>query len=230
MVFIAVADGMGSLPGVFQPAAIAVNEMMRMLMRLAGDADGRAALAANPAIFLREAVHLANRVMGAFKLGNEELYAGYGACVTCCLFHGGDRYSFAHAGNTRLWLIRQGGIRQLTLDHTKAYKLFADGIINEEQYHTHPDNVVLTSGVGVVADPEVQVYEDAKLKEGDIVLLTTDGLHYSVRPDAMADIILDAGNCESAAASLVQAAVATRGMADNMSAVLVYAMSGKEPV
>jgi protein phosphatase len=102
-----------------------------------------------------------------------------------------------------------------------------DGIIDEEQYCTHPDNVVLTSGVGVVADPEVQVYEDAKLKEGDIVLLTTDGLHYSVRPDAMADIILNAGNCESAAASLVRAAVATRGMADNMSAVLVYATPGK---
>jgi protein phosphatase len=147
--------------------------------------------------------------------------------VTCCLFHD-DKYSFAHAGNTRLWLIRQGVIRQLTLDHTKAYRLFMDGIIDEEQYHTHPDNVVLTSGVGVVADPEVQIYEDAKLKEGDIVLLTTDGIHYSVRPDAMTDIIIDAKNCESAAASLVQAAVATRGMADNMSALLVFAVQGRK--
>jgi serine/threonine protein phosphatase PrpC len=98
-----------------------------------------------------------------------------------------------------------------------------EGFLDEDQYHTHPDNDVITCGVGVVSDPEIQVYEGAKLKNGDIVLMTTDGLHYSLRPDAMVSIILDAGTCDAAAESLVAAGIMTKGMVDNMSAVLVYA-------
>jgi protein phosphatase len=228
MVFLAVADGMGSLPGIFQPAAIAVNEVLQMLTRLVSDPNDKALLAANPGFFLKEGIHLANRVLGAFKLGNEEKYAGYGACITCALFYDGDKYSFAHAGNTRLWLLRAGAdklmtVMPLTTDHTKAAKAYAEGLLDEDGYHTHPDNVVVTSGVGIVSDPEIQVYEDAKLKNGDIILMTTDGLHYSLRPDAMVSVILDAGTCDAAAESLVTAGIMTKGMIDNMSAVVVYA-------
>jgi protein phosphatase len=226
VLFIAVADGMGSLPSSLQPATIAILEIEQIIKRLF--AEDRELFLGNPKLFITEALHTANRVIGAFKMGNEEKYAGFGACITCCLLYKQDEHikmCFAHAGNTRLFLIRanqQDGaasIKQLTFDHTKAYPLYMDGVISFDQYHTHPDRLIYTSGLGVVAEPIIQVF-DGRLKSRDILLLTTDGVHYAVRPEGMSDLVMSSGNCDVAVDGLITASIMQKYI-DNMSAMMV---------
>lgn len=218
----ALADGMGSQPSELQPAAIAVTEIMRV-MRTAFQQDTNAVLN-NPRLFLQLAMGAANRVLAAFKLGNEERYSGFAASVTCCLIYNNTNICFAHCGNTRLHLIRFAGerqiIRQLTKDNTKAVKMLEDGIITPDQYPLHPDRLALTSAIGMVATPEIQ-YFNGSIKPEDLLLLTTKGIHFAIRPEPMSDIALRSGTCEDAAKSLIEAAKGQK-YADNMTALLAF--------
>lgn len=226
--FVVVADGMGSLPSSLQPASIAALEIMQIIKRVY-NTDSELLLG-NPDVIMSEALHSANRTIGAFVKGNEEKYAGFGTSLTCCLIYRKSgqalpQICFAHAGNTRLYLIRKHpkdgapGIRQLTKDHTKAYKLYEDGIITYDKYHTHPDRLVCTSGLGNVAEPEI-IVSKGDLKSQDIVLLTTDGVHNAIRPETISDLVMQAGNCDAAVETLIQAAIMQKYI-DNMSALML---------
>ena len=219
-----IADGMGSQPSGLQPAMIAINEIESVIRRMF--TDNRELLLQEPGVFLREAMLTANRVLGAFVISNEERHSGFGASVSCCLVHGGNAFCFAHCGNTRLYLLREHPqdrsiqMRQLTRDHTKAIRLLDDGIITPEEYHTHPDRMQLASGLGNFMFPEIQVF-DSRLKEKDILLMTTDGIHYAIRPDAIAEIVVSSASCELATASLIQAGKMLKYV-DNMSAIMIF--------
>jgi protein phosphatase len=179
----------------------------------------------NTSLFLKESVMVANKVLGAFSKANQEKYAGFIASISVCLLHKNELH-FVHTGNTRIYHIRrhpQDGypnIRQLTRDQTKAMSLVYDGIINEFQYHTHPGRLTLTSCIGNTVDPELQIF-DIKLQPEDILLMTTDGIHYSLQPDPMAQLIMESENCETAVNALVQACIMEKYI-DNMSAIMIY--------
>lgn len=220
-----VADGAGSKQnGIgLQPAVVACAEITEAVRRLYR--DNPKMFLQFPAEMLQEAMAVANRVIGAFKVANEELYSGFGVCITCCLVYERTKFCFVHCGNTRLHLIRlqpdgSARILQLTHDHTKAMELLQEGTIQGDAYYAHPARYVYTSGLGVVAEPEIQAYT-GKLKKGDILLMTTDGIHYAIRPEAMCDIILQAGNWTAATQALTEGAKMLK-MEDNMTAALIF--------
>ncbi len=180
-----VADGMGSQPSTLQPAAIASIEVVEACERLYKK-DSEVFLE-NATMMLQEGLYVGNRVLGAFKISNEEKYSGFGCSITAVLVYHGNKFAFAHAGNTRLSLIRTSAsgntnIHQITEEHTVAMDLFLDGVIDSDGYYAHPDRYKLTSGLGMFKDVEMQLY-DGKLKKGDILLITTDGVHYGIRPE-----------------------------------------------
>lgn len=212
-----IADGTGST-GRFQPAAI-VTESIKEQIEFIFNKDKKL-FKQQPELFLEMAMRNANKLLGGFKLGNEELYSGYAASVTCLLCSENNRIYFAHAGNTRLSLIRDGNIINLTNDHTAAFELLENGEITEEQYYLHPGNLELTSGIGVLLDPEIQT-ERGKIKETDILLLTTDGVHYSIQQRFIPIIVLESDDVNSAASSLVSAAKGTKTFFDNISAAVI---------
>ena len=220
---LAIADGMGSLPSTLQPAAIASIEAIQACDRLfKKDPD---VFLENPTMMLQEAMYVANRVLGAFKIANEQRYAGFGCSMLLILVYNKNKFAFAQCGNTRLSLIRikQDGsinINQMTNEHTVAMELFESGIINAEDYYYHPDRYKLTSGIGIVSDPEIQLYS-GRLKKGDIILATTDGIHYGIRPEAMARFVVDADNWEAASKALTTAATMEK-VPDNATAALIY--------
>ena len=109
-----------------------------------------------------------------------------------------------HTGNTRLYILRNSALTQITRDQTKAAELLNEGKIDLETYHVHPDRLVITDGLGILLKPHIQILH-GKLKENDIVLMSTDGLHYAVQPDAMATIILESKDCMEAAKNLIDA-------------------------
>ena len=219
--FIAVADGMGSKPSTLQPAAIVCVKAAETIERLF-KANSEVFLE-NPDMMLTEAVHVANNVVGAFKISNEEQHAGFAASMVCVLICGGDKFCFSHVGNCRINLIRtqedgSSKILQVTIDHTQAMELLSGGIITQDEFNTHPDRFVLKSSIGVINDPDIQQYK-GKLKKNDILLITTDGVHYNIRPEPMAQIVLQANNWEDATAGLIQGARLEKA-GDNATAVL----------
>lgn len=223
-IFAILCDGAGSKCSSLQPAAIAANHICETIKRIYQTSPHL--FLSNTALFLQEAVISANQVLGAFRKGNEELYAGFGSGVTCCVCSENGKITFAHTGNSRIYLIRIHPknrlpiMRQLTRDHTKAQRLLDEGHITSEQYHTHPDRLVITSCLGITSEPIIQTYTGS-LKKDDILLMTTDGIHYAIIPDAMMQLVIAAENCDSAVKALIEAAKMQK-YPDNMSAVVIW--------
>nr|WP_303183335.1 PP2C family serine/threonine-protein phosphatase [Lachnoclostridium phocaeense] len=217
--FCVIADGSGSKKEHTQPAPIVVMDIIETVGAIFR--QRKELFVQDPEFFIKTAMQNANKLLGAFKLGNEELYAGYAASVTCCFFAENGRIYVGHSGNTRLYIIRDGLIKQLTRDHTKAAVLLAEGKIDPVTYHVHPDRLKLTSGIGVILNPEIQTFT-GKMKEQDLILMTTDGIHYALQPEAIMEIVLHASNVTSAAQDLVNAAKNIIKYPDNMSAMLVH--------
>ena len=225
--FLAVADGAGSLPGELQPAAIAVCETVAVIRRYFQ--QHKDVLLSIPETVIAEAMQTANRVLNVFHICDEEKYAGFGASLTCCLvdqISGETKMAVASTGNTRLYLLRMQkdrtpALHQLTTDQTKATELLNSGIITPEQYYAHPDRLLLTGALGITAEPVIQTIEDLPLRKDDIVILTSDGIHYAIRPEAMSSIILESGSCADASKSLIEAAKLEK-YPDNMSVVIAY--------
>lgn len=100
-------------------------------------------------------------------------------------------------------------------------ELLNDGKIDLETYHVHPDRLVITDGLGILLKPHIQTLH-GKLKENDIVLMSSDGLHYAIQPDAMAAIILESKDCMEASKNLIDASKNIIKYPDNMSAMVIY--------
>lgn len=231
-----VADGAGSTGSTFQPAIMAAMEVQRVVERLF--AEHKDVFLENTEIFLEEAMRTAGRVLGSFQTANEELYNGYAASMACCLIRNtnvGDELVFAHTGNTRINLIRRNKktnevqIKLLTKDQTEGQKLMDEGKCTFEEYHLRPERLIITGGLGVVAVPEIQTYR-MPLREHDFVLMTTDGIHCAIRPDAILTLLQHCQAIEEGPKTLIAAAKELE-YADNMSAVLFWnstILDGKE--
>lgn len=217
-----VADGAGSRQCGFalQPAVIAATDLIAAVQRIYN---------ANPEILsqysaeiLTEAMQAANRTIGVFKVANETLYSGFGVCVSACLLLNGKAV-IAHCGNTRVYLIRyisgESKILQLTHDHTSAATMVSEGTLSEEEYYSHPGRYTYTSGLGFAVNPEIQTFS-ITTKKGDLLALTTDGIHYAIRPKYISEIILQARNWKEAAQSLINGAK-SQEMDDNMTAAVI---------
>lgn len=220
-----VADGAGSRQCGFalQPATIAATEIVDVLSHAYN--TNPQMLEQYPVEMLMNAILSANRTIGVFKVANEDLYSGFGVCATVCLVIK-DKFYFAHCGNTRLYLIRHmkddsARILQLTHDHTLASRMVEEGTLADgDEYYSHPGRYSFTSGLGITANPEIQTYSGT-LKKGDLLVMTSDGIHYAIRPEYISDIILQSENWELASKALIEGAKMQK-MADNMTAAIIY--------
>lgn len=220
-----VADGLGSKRNGrgIQPAVIAVSELQEAVQRLYN--SDRDMFLAYPAEMLMEALQAANRVIGTLQYANEESYGGIGVCISACLFYNG-KMCFVHCGNTRVSLLRikedgTATIMQLSHDHTVARDKWDRGEIKTpEEYGRSGDKYRYTSGLGIVADPEIQAFSSS-CKPGDIFVITTDGVHYAITDTAMGDLILSAERWDYATQALIDAALQEK-MQDNITAAVVF--------
>lgn len=224
ILFAVIADGAGSKQCGFaiQPAVVAAVEATEVVKHFF--AINAEMVEKYPVEILSEAMRTANRMIGVMKSSNEENYSGFGVCMTCCLVCKNQFY-FAHSGNTRIYLIRHlpdnsARILRLSNDHTKAAEMVADGLLAEEEYYGHPGRYLFTSGLGFSTNPTVQTFAGT-LQKGDILVLTTDGIHYAIREEAIADIILSTGNWKDAAQMLIEGAKMQK-IKDNMSAAMIF--------
>lgn len=218
-----IADGTGSVNENPQPAAIAANHVIDEIKR--AYEKSRSLFLQHPGYFLETAFLNANDLLKAFKLGSEEKYSGYFSSMTAVLLDSyeddGKVYTdmfYVHAGSTRLYLLVDGVLDLVTKDDTEGMALVDKGELSEEGYYTSPECLMLTNWLGA---PSVTVQSGRiSLHPGDLILMTTDGIHLAMRPSAMAQMILESASPEEAAAVLVEGGKYLK-YPDNMSAMLI---------
>lgn len=166
---------------------------------------------------LGTAIKLANRVVSR-KAASAEDYTGMGTTIVAALVHPRRPHlTYAHAGDSRLYLIRSGGMTQLTRDDTWANLEWADPA-DAPAYGSMRN--VLTKALGARDDIELDVRE-LVLQDGDVVLLCSDGLTNMLSDaEILGTLTTAAGDLQEAAQNLVFRANAEGGR-DNVSVVLV---------
>jgi len=132
-----------------------------------------------------------------------------------------DRFcGYIWAGDSRLYLLREGSLRQLTRDHSQVEALKSLGVLTEEEARHHPAQHMITRAVG--ATDVLELDDDViEVADGDVFLLCSDGLSNEVSEDDMLAVLSNAA-CANACEELVDMALA-RGGRDNITAVVVRA-------
>jgi serine/threonine protein phosphatase PrpC len=146
-------------------------------------------------------------------------YAGMGTTLVVCLFFD-NRVMVAHIGDSRLYLQRDGALKQVTRDHSLLQEQIDSGLITPEQakHAQHKNLVTRALGIDPSVEPEIHEYP---AKPGDLYLLCSDGLCDMVEDEDIG-MTLQAlgGNLKLCAQQLVQMANDNGGR-DNVSVILV---------
>lgn len=180
----AVADGMGGHARGDLAAQAFVDVLARRFRNRQGLED--------PEQFLRDCFREAHRsIISVGRAQNpavQPLTTG-----VACLIQGATAH-WAHVGDSRLYLLREGRVWIRTRDHTRVADLLESGLITEQRARIHPlRNQVSRCLGGGSRLPQVSSGPCVYLQEGDVVLLCTDGL-WSALPDARLFALLDAGD------------------------------------
>ncbi len=110
---------------------------------------------------------------------------------TCAVLVLTDQFAYlAHAGDSRIYLIRDGRIKQLTRDHSRAQRMLDDGLISEEEAAVHPDKNWLDRALGLREEikPDIR-QEPIQLNEKDTFVVCTDGLTGLLRDEEIFRIV-----------------------------------------
>ncbi len=197
-----VADGMGGAAAGEKASGIVIEVARRMLT------DGTASL--------DMAITAANAEILAAAKDNPAL-KGMGTTATLCRVAADGRGEFAHVGDSRLYLLQAGALRQLTEDHSYVEELIRDGKLSRDEARFHPMKNMLTRAVG--AETTVKIDSGVfQMADGDGLLLATDGLTNMVSDFDIRDIMQYEGG--NTAQKLVEAALAAGGR-DNVTALTV---------
>ena len=143
---------------------------------------------------------------------------GMGSTIAALLMRAG-KASIAHVGDSRVYLLRDGQIRQLTADHSLVMEQVRRGLMTIEEAERSSMQNIITRALGPEesAEPDVQ---DVELSPGDTFLLATDGLTKLVKEHRLSEITNSAPSLEKACDVLVAAARAAGGD-DNITCLLV---------
>ncbi len=142
--------------------------------------------------------------------------AGMGTTCVMALIRG-DQAVVANVGDSRCYLVRNGKLRQVSKDHTKAQQLLEAGVITADQMAKHPDKGVLSQALGQRAQPTPFVTEPFTLMQEDYLILCSDGVYESMQVDMPQ--VSEGRNPNYAADALVRQAVARDGK-DNATVVI----------
>ncbi|MBE8952035.1 MAG: Stp1/IreP family PP2C-type Ser/Thr phosphatase [Quinella sp. 1Q7] len=199
-----VADGMGGAQAGEVASQLLVEVVKIVLAEIPAPWDEK---------ILSRAILAANEKILDTARQNAE-YRGMGTTATILSLNGAQGY-FAHVGDSRLYLLRSGTLRQLTEDHSYVETLVRRGELSAEAARTHPMKNVLTQAVGAMDDIQVDA-GNFPVQGGDIFLLCTDGLTNMVDDATIAKILQTA---ENPADVLIDAALAAGGR-DNVTVIV----------
>jgi protein phosphatase len=207
-----VADGMGGHAAGEVASEMAVQILARELGRVQRLDDPRTA----------------ELVAGALKRANRAIYdrtltesdkQGMGTTASVLLVEG-QRYLIGQVGDSRVYLLRNGVLTQLTKDHSYVQEQVDAGILTPEQARYHPYSNVITRCVGASASVEPDTFH-GDVRVGDLFLVASDGLTGMVDDRRLLRLL----SARATPQRLVEALIAEangRGGLDNITAIVVH--------
>ena len=168
-----------------------------------------------------------NRLSTAVQVANRQVWrrseqapecAGMGTTLVAALVSGLTA-AIANVGDSRLYLFRHDQLIQLTIDDTWVGAMLQQGTLDPSEVAKHPMRNVLTQAAGARESVEIHCVEHT-FAAGDILLLSSDGLHNVVEEAAISAVLASAEGLERSTFRLIQAARAN-GAPDNVSCLLL---------
>ena len=206
-----VADGMGGHKGGEVASTSARDDLLR---ELEGKTPSVAALSGAIEEVNRQIYH---------QREHDDALTGMGTTLSV-LWMSDNFVYIGHVGDSRVYLLRDGEFKQMTLDHSLVEQLVREGVLTEEEAQNHPMRNIITRAIGTDESVEVDVVVEERRK-GDLWLACSDGLHGLVDDRQMRDALRQYAP-EKAADVLLKAALDAGGR-DNVTLVIVH--DGEEP-
>jgi PPM family protein phosphatase len=210
-----VADGMGGHAAGEVASAMAVQTVERELANVR-DLDNRAT---------------GDRVKDALKKANRTIHdrtitevdkQGMGTTASVLLMSG-QRYLIGQVGDSRVYMLRDGALQQITKDHSYVQEQVDAGFLTPEQARYHPYSNVITRCVGASPDVEPDLYQ-GEVRVGDLFLVASDGLTGMVDDRRLQMLLMSRAEPERKVHSLISEANG-RGGLDNITAIIVQVVA-----
>jgi serine/threonine protein phosphatase PrpC len=201
-----VADGMGGHKGGEVASTSARDDLLREL-------EGKTPSVAT----LSGAIEEVNRQI-YHQQEHDDALTGMGTTLSV-LWMSDNFVYIGHVGDSRVYLLRDGEFKQMTLDHSLVEQLVREGVLTEEEAQNHPMRNIITRAIGTDESVEVDVVVEERRK-GDLWLACSDGLHGLVDDRQMRDALRQYAP-EKAADVLLKAALDAGGR-DNVTLVIVH--------
>jgi serine/threonine protein phosphatase PrpC len=219
---VVLADGMGGYNAgevaSGMATAVIVNEMRQTLASTQPNQIDPRTNQPMAARLVREQVLRANSSIYQ-AAQTQPQYAGMGTTLVVSLFYD-NRVLVAHLGDSRLYLLREGELRQVTRDHSLLQEQIDSGLLTVEQAKNAQHKNLVTKALGIDPSVEPEIHE-YPTRPGDLYLLCSDGLCDMVEDEAIRNALVALGaNLKLAAQQLVQMANDNGGR-DNVSVILV---------
>ncbi len=155
-----------------------------------------------------------------------------GATITCTVVEDG-KMTLAHVGDTRAYLLRNGVFTQITQDHSLVAAMVASGMLTKDEARGHLDsNKVLRSLGGQRTLPDEYIddlsvaygEEVLQLREGDYILMCSDGVWGTNTDDTLRDVVTEASSLESAVETILHNALEA-GAPDNAAVLIAHCVT-----
>ncbi|MGQ0793230.1 MAG: Stp1/IreP family PP2C-type Ser/Thr phosphatase [Deltaproteobacteria bacterium] len=200
-----VADGVGGSSGGRQASQMAVEIIKENYYRISA------------ARSLGESLQIANSQIYA-KAQREQKPRGLATTCTALAVIG-DEARISHVGDSRAYLLRRGRLSQITEDHTLVNKLVQEGLLTPAQARAHPHRNVIVKALGSGGEINPDNLTLC-LEDGDLILLSSDGLHGLVTDAEIEYALGKSVSLEERGKFLINLAN-QKGGADNITVVIV---------
>ena len=152
-------------------------------------------------------------------IGQDEEHKGMGTTLEAVAVID-DQVLFAHVGDSRIGLVRNGEYHQLTSDHSLVNALLKAGQITEEEAAHHPQRNIITQSIGQKDELQPD-FGMVTVEAGDFIVINSDGLTNMISGDEIRDIVVSNLSVEEKAKTLVRFANNAGGL-DNITVVLIH--------
>jgi len=211
------ADGMGGHLHGEIAARIAVQFITEAFRREATPA------LPDPALFLRRSITGAHHAIIGHAAEGGLGEAPRTTCVACVVQDSGA--SWAHAGDSRLYHIRDGTTLAQTKDHTRVQQQIDQGRLREDVAATHPERNQVFNCLGSARPPQVELSGAVRLHSGDTLILCSDGLWGPLSSKIISNAVLKSGIMQAVPELMDEAERRAGRECDNLS---VIAMTWEE--
>jgi protein phosphatase len=172
-----VADGMGGHRGGATASRVATETVKTQYL---------SSETKDVATALHEALTRANAKVFSESQINPDL-RGMGTTTSALVIRGAEAW-FAHVGDSRIYMVRNDTVEQLTEDHSLVATMVREGLLTAQEAENHPRRNVLQRSIGVGEEVEIDVRGPIELQENDTFVLCSDGLHGLVKEAEIKDI------------------------------------------